>query len=72
GAERLRRCVAEVTAGSHLPGAATLSAGVAEAMPGESIEQVIGRADGALYRAKDAGRDQVVIDRSVPEEQPVR
>jgi two-component system, cell cycle response regulator len=72
GAERLRRCVAEVTAGSHLPGAATLSAGVAEAMPGESIEQVIGRADGALYRAKDAGRDQVVIDRSGAEEQPVR
>ncbi|MEA2567286.1 MAG: hypothetical protein QOD49_2463, partial [Actinomycetota bacterium] len=54
------------------PGAATLSAGVAEAMPGESIEQVIGRADGALYRAKDAGRDQVVFDRSVAEEQPVR
>ena len=71
GAERLRRCVAEGTAGPHLPGAATLSAGVAEAMPGESIEQVIGRADGALYRAKDAGRNRVVIDRSVAEAQPV-
>ena len=72
GAERLRRCVAGVTTGPHLPGPATLSAGVAEARPGESIEQVIGRADGALYRAKNAGRDQVVIDRSVAKAQPVR
>jgi diguanylate cyclase (GGDEF)-like protein len=72
GAERLRGCVAAMTAGPHLPGRATLSAGVAEATAGESIEHVIGRADDALYRAKKAGRDQVVIDRRAVLVQPVR
>jgi diguanylate cyclase len=38
----------------------SVSVGVAEFRPGESIEEVIQRADHALYRAKSAGRDLVV------------
>ena len=62
GAERFRRTVTEVTANPDLPAPATLSAGVARVTEGESIEAVIGRADRALYEAKRAGRDQVVVD----------
>ena len=37
------------------------SAGVAERVPGESYEAVLARADTALYRAKQAGRDRIVV-----------
>jgi diguanylate cyclase (GGDEF)-like protein len=39
--------------------ACTVSAGVAELMPGESVVDWRGRADAALFTAKHAGRDQV-------------
>lgn len=39
----------------------TISLGVALAQPGEPIEEVIERADRALYEAKAAGRDTVTI-----------
>lgn len=54
-AERLRSAVEHF----HDPevGQVTLSLGVAEILPGESIEQLLGRADGALYRAKRSGRN---------------
>jgi len=35
----------------------TFSAGVAQARPGEALAAVMERADQALYRAKDEGRD---------------
>lgn len=38
----------------------TFSAGVAERMNGESPEQIIPRADAALYQAKQTGRNRVV------------
>ncbi|MDY6982878.1 MAG: diguanylate cyclase [Pseudomonadota bacterium] len=37
----------------------TLSCGVAQYRPGESLESLTGRADTALYEAKNEGRDQV-------------
>ncbi|XKE44883.1 sensor domain-containing diguanylate cyclase [Halomonas organivorans] len=40
----------------------TCTLGVAGWRPGESAEELIARADRALYRGKDAGRDRVVLD----------
>ena len=39
----------------------TTSVGVAIYQEGESVEQLLARADGALYRAKHGGRDQVRV-----------
>lgn len=39
----------------------TVSVGVSEFIPQEDIEQVLSRADDALYEAKDSGRNQVKI-----------
>jgi PleD family two-component response regulator len=36
----------------------TFSAGVAEYRRGEAVADLLARADAALYRAKDAGRDR--------------
>jgi diguanylate cyclase (GGDEF)-like protein len=57
-AERLRASIARVrlTNGVRV----TASCGVAEVQPGDGIESLIARADGALYEAKANGRDQVV------------
>lgn len=43
-------------------GAVTFSAGVAGLRQGEQGHELLGRADMALYRAKQSGRNQVVID----------
>jgi diguanylate cyclase (GGDEF)-like protein len=58
-AERLRSCLESVTlaAGALV----TVCCGVALHRRGESVEQLIGRADQALYRAKDQGRNRVTI-----------
>lgn len=64
GADRFRRMMSDATAAPHLPAPATLSAGVAQILPGESVEDVIGRADTALYEAKRTGRNRVVVDPS--------
>jgi len=40
-------------------GRLTCSFGVAEARPGESAENLLARADQALYAAKGLGRDRV-------------
>lgn len=39
---------------------ATLSIGVALAVSGESVDSLIARADAAMFRAKQGGRDQVI------------
>jgi diguanylate cyclase (GGDEF)-like protein len=39
----------------------TISLGVAEMNPGESLESLIDRADKALYRAKQTGRNAVFL-----------
>ncbi len=44
----------------------TISLGVAEHLPGESEEAFLLRADRALYRAKDQGRNRVCADEQCP------
>jgi diguanylate cyclase (GGDEF)-like protein len=60
-ADRLRRAIA-ATGFAH-DGAAlpkvTASFGLAQRLPGEPLEQLVSRADEALYRAKEQGRDRV-------------
>ena len=41
----------------------TVSLGVAEYRPGETSDELFARADEALYRAKDGGRDRVAVAR---------
>lgn len=43
----------------------TISIGVAEARPEETAESLIQRADRALYKAKERGRDRVEVDEAV-------
>ena len=43
------------------PVTVTFSAGLAGFVPGDTEESVFDRADRALYQAKDAGRDRVII-----------
>ncbi len=64
-AERLRRHVAG--AGFAILGGrerilVTVSLGVAVAGPGDTVERLMRRADSALYRAKQAGRNRVVAE----------
>lgn len=54
---RLARPLAEQPARGY-----TCSAGLAEARWGESVDALMARADAALYRAKAAGRDRLVVD----------
>lgn len=62
-AERLRKRVSELELGELSQGlVATISLGVAVAQRGESKEQLLVRADAALYRAKRAGRNQLDVD----------
>ena len=58
-AERLRTELAEAPVLGSLK--LTLSAGVASSKPGDTPAALVARADGALYRAKRAGRNQTVV-----------
>ena len=71
-AERLRE---QVASQGHVQGALalafTVSIGVAEWRPGhDDLPQLLSRADAALYRAKQGGRDRVEVSRGEPP--PVR
>jgi diguanylate cyclase (GGDEF)-like protein/PAS domain S-box-containing protein len=57
-AERLRVSVAQQ---SWLKSPVTVSLGVAQARLGESVDQLLERADQALYTAKNAGRNRVEL-----------
>ena len=62
-AERLREAIAGEA--SDVEGTIlriTVSLGLAELQPGESFDQLYARADAALYAAKEAGRNRVIID----------
>lgn len=45
----------------HPPGEVTFSGGVAQWIPRESLAELLARGDAAMYRAKEAGRDQVLV-----------
>ncbi|MBU6315495.1 MAG: diguanylate cyclase, partial [Acidobacteria bacterium] len=47
---------------------ATLSIGVAQWRPGETLEQVFDRADAAMYAAKQSGRNRVCCAEAEPTE----
>jgi len=57
-AERVRAAVAEIEL-PECPMRITVSLGVASRVTGESAEELIARADAALYQAKRAGRNRV-------------
>lgn len=63
-AERIHRAVHEVvvTADSGALIHPTVSIGVTDLRPGDDLESLLRRADGALYRAKQEGRDRTVVD----------
>jgi len=70
-ADRLREAVEGLQAshkGVVIP--VTISFGVAEVLADESADDLIERADRALYAAKDGGRNLVVVDRPQPGEAP--
>ena len=62
-AERLRERVAALRIPALPEGRnITVSVGIAEHRAGESMEQTLARTDRALYRAKEEGRNRVVVD----------
>lgn len=66
-AERLRACVAaQVCHSAKGPIPVTMTLGMAQLHEGESVEQLISRADQALYQGKQDGRNRVVLAEASP------
>jgi diguanylate cyclase (GGDEF)-like protein/hemerythrin-like metal-binding protein len=65
GAERVAENLRQAVAGHDFPGPGrvTVSVGAAEHNGGESPAEWFARLDAALYAAKAAGRDRVIVDR---------
>lgn len=60
-AERLRERIAAADMDDIVPGLKiTVSVGIADHHPGESVETLLERADQRLYRAKETGRNRIV------------
>ena len=72
-AERIRSAIAGTSfdeAGLPGPRRITVSIGVAPYQPGETLSDLLKHADEALYRAKHAGRDRVIVWDEGPKAQP--
>jgi diguanylate cyclase (GGDEF)-like protein len=65
-AETIRQIAAEVVISDGQRIGVTISIGVALARPGESVDTLIARADKAMYRAKQGGRNQVIPIQDAP------
>lgn len=61
GAERAAERICDAIREARVAGGITTSVGVAEYRSGETAEELLARVDEALYRAKRAGRDRIVI-----------
>lgn len=65
-AERVRKTIAERQVVRRVTGSplakVTVSVGVAQFRPGETVAELFGRCDRALYRAKEHGRNQTVSE----------
>lgn len=60
---RIRNAIAAFSFGDVAPSlTVTVSGGVARFRPGERIETVLSRADKALYRSKNQGRDRITTE----------
>lgn len=59
-AERIRGSVSQIEL-ERLPDPVTISLGVAAMRPQETVDQLVGRADTALYAAKHGGRNRVEL-----------
>lgn len=64
-AGRMRKKIAELRV-PDCPVPITVSLGVATWIAGETAEQLVGRADAALYAAKGAGRNRVEVAAGIP------
>jgi diguanylate cyclase (GGDEF)-like protein len=65
--DALRQAVERLPSGDGedgLPCPCTVSIGLTEAMPGDSFDTLVDRADKAMYQAKAAGKNRVVIQRA--------
>lgn len=69
-AERIRKEVEKITV-PGCPRQISMSLGVAGWLAGENPEQLIARADAALYKAKDGGRNRVVPAENIPVPDPM-
>lgn len=60
-AERMRAAIAGMQL-AQIPETLTVSAGLAEWIPGESGDSLLQRSDRAMYQAKNAGRNRYCVD----------
>jgi diguanylate cyclase (GGDEF)-like protein len=59
-AQKIRRAIAQPISTALLQVRTTVSVGVTMARPDEAMDELIARADQAMYAAKQGGRNQVI------------